>query len=142
MPLVQTQQFGPLNYDPSAEIEFPQGLPGFEHEHRFVVLEPSTLAPVVFLQSASTPSLCFTALPVAAIDPAYDLSLNAEDHALLGAGSSVPLALLSANEGGKLTANLLAPVVVNLTRRIAAQIVRWDTKYSHSHPLGEEASCS
>ncbi len=143
MPLVESQQFGPLSYDAEAEIHFPQGLPGFDHEHRFILLEPASLSPLIFLQSSVTPSLCFTALPVSAIDPSYELQLSAEEHQLLGeAPSLTALAILSNGEDGSLTANLLAPVAIDLANRVAIQAVRSDSRYSHAQRLGEAIACS
>jgi flagellar assembly factor FliW len=59
------------------------------------------------------------------------------------AGDVVCLALLSAAENGPLTANLLAPVVINLAAGRAVQAVRSDRAYSHKHPLlPQETLCS
>ena len=55
MPRVMTRRFGPLEYDPAGTFEFPSGLPGFERERRFTLLEPAALAPLLFLQSLETP---------------------------------------------------------------------------------------
>ena len=46
---------------------FPEGLPGFERERRFLPLEMPDQHPLVFLQSAATPALCFVTLPVLAV---------------------------------------------------------------------------
>ena len=143
MPRVESQHFGVVDYDANAEIEFPQGLPGFDQEHHFVLIEPEALKPVIFLQSLTTPGLCFTTLPVAALDPNYELHLSADDHGLLGgAGSLLALTILCTGENGSLTANLLAPVAIHLPNRMGVQAVRFDTKYSHAQPLGEAVSCS
>lgn len=129
------------------EIEFPYGLPGFEQEHKFHITERVGLEPIVFLQSAISPELCFTALPVKAIDPDYQLELSPEEAALLNGTSGISadllsLAIVAAAEEGPVTVNLLAPVVVNLSRRVGVQAVRSDTRYSHCHPLGEASPCS
>jgi flagellar assembly factor FliW len=129
------------------EIEFPHGLPGFEKEHRFYITERAGFEPLVFLQSAISPGLCFTALPVQVIDPGYQLELTPEEVRLLSGGSPIStgllsLAIVTAQEDGPVTVNLLAPVVVNLAQRVGLQAVRSDTRYSHCHPLGEATPCS
>jgi len=87
--------------------------------------------------------LCFLALPVRSIDPGYETALAAEDRDVVGSGERLELALLSAGRDGSLSANLLAPVVIDLATRRAVQAVRVDTKYSHRHPLNsEERVCS
>lgn len=151
MPVVNTRRFGPLEYDESWVVSFPSGLPGFEHETRFVLLERPEWAPIVFLQSLADAELCFLAAPVSALDPGYCLSVTPEDLRKLSLDEErqpVPnaqvlcLALLCAPENGPLTGNLLAPVVVNLQARIAVQAVRMDARYSHQHAIRAEAACS
>lgn len=147
-----TRQFGLLEFDDQAIVEFPSGLPGFDQEKRFVLVERAAVAPIVFLQSLSSPELCFLAAPLAAVDPLYGLAITPEDLRQLGfderrqprEGREVLcLALLSASENGPLTANLLAPVVIDLHTRRAIQAVRTDTQYSHQHPLAApEIPCS
>jgi flagellar assembly factor FliW len=80
----ETRYFGILPYENDSIIEFPEGLPGFENERRFLPLELAAHRPLVFLQSLATPGLCFPALPVAAIDEHYRLRLEAADLAALG----------------------------------------------------------
>jgi flagellar assembly factor FliW len=41
---------------------------------------------------------------------------------------------------GPATANLLAPLVVNLAARLGVQAVRSDARYSHRHPLATAAA--
>lgn len=151
MPVVNTSRFGPLEYDESWVVSFPSGLPGFEHETRFVLLERPEWAPIVFLQSLAGAELCFLAAPVGTLDPGYCLSVTQEDLQRLSLNAErqpVPneqvlcLALLCAPENGPLTGNLLAPVVVNLRTRIAVQAVRADARYSHQHAIPTAAACS
>lgn len=145
MAQILTRQFGLFEYDPEAALEFPGGLPGFETQRRFVLIERPNLAPILFLQSIDSPELCFAAAPVKAIEADYDLALTEEDARLLDVdetSSVVALAILSAPADGPLTANLLAPLVVNPQSRRAVQAVRMDSRYSHNHPLPQEATCS
>jgi flagellar assembly factor FliW len=138
MAQILTRQFGLFEYDPETALEFPAGLPGFETERRFVLIERPNLAPILFLQSLDSPDLCFPAAPVKAIDPHYELVITPEDLRPLGPNlpeSLVCLAMLSAPENGPLTANLLAPVVIDQGTRRAVQAVRMDSRYSHRHPL-------
>jgi flagellar assembly factor FliW len=152
MPQISSQRFGPLELDSNAVLEFPAGLPGFEGQTRFLLVEDRATAPIVFLQSCSASELCFLAAPLAAIDDAYQLAITPEDLHRLGLDENrqprmneelLCLAILSAPEDGPLTANLLAPAVINLVNRKAVQAVRADSRYSHRHPLApREAPCS
>lgn len=148
MPVAQTRRFGALEYDPFNVLQFPAGLPGFDGQKQFMVVEKPEWTPIVFLQSLNTPELCFMAAPVEAVHPGYALDLTREDLERLGLDPSqppphdaglLPLALLSAPEHGPLTANLLAPVVINWRARRAVQSVRADRRYSHQHPVGAQS---
>jgi len=124
-------------------LEFPQGIPAFETERRFRLIDRE---PLLFLESERNPELSFLLLPVALIDPDYKLALTAEDRATLEATAEsrlLCLAVITATDDLPPTANLLAPVVVNLDCGRAVQAVRCDAAYSHKHPLLQEgATCS
>ena len=145
MPEIETKYFGRMPYEYDACLEFPAGLPAFEEEHNFLPIEITGVQPLVFLQSMATASLCFIALPVLVADPQYELAVAPEDLERLGLESHrqphigrevLVLVLLSIQT--HVTANLLAPVVVNLANRRAVQAVRDDFRYSHQHALSFE----
>lgn len=143
MPQTVTAQLGTLDYLEESVLTFPMGLPGFENRRRFVLIKQPALAPLIHLQSLETPELCFLAMPVHAIDSTYRVVLVPEDESLLGiedeAAPPLVLAILAASGDGTLTANLMAPVVVNINTRVAVQAVRPDNSYSHQHALA--SSC-
>jgi flagellar assembly factor FliW len=125
------------------QLEFPYGIPAFEAERRFRLIERE---PLLFLESEANAELSFLLLPVALIDPDYRLALSPEDRAAIDASaesSLLCLAMITTAEDSPPTANLLAPVVVNLDCGRAVQAVRSDAVYSHKYPLlPEEATCS
>jgi flagellar assembly factor FliW len=151
MPEFQSTNLGNVPYQPEAVIEFPRGLPGFDERRRFVAVRLAGRDPLVFLQSLEDAGLCFLTLPVRVVEPAYRLEMTAEDRELLGlAGANPPvigedvmcLAVVAARET-ETTANLLAPLVVNLGNRRAVQAVAPEPRYSHRHRLAPEApACS
>ena len=154
MPQCLTKYHGEMDYDERATLHFAHGLLGFESETRFLSIEQSALRPLVFLQSLSTPDLCFISLPVYVVDKDYVLALDPEDLAEVGLPSDRPphigtdilcLALVCIQEGGPTTANLLAPVVVNRQNSQALQAVSLNRKHSHQSSLpepSEELACS
>jgi flagellar assembly factor FliW len=154
MPQIDTKHFGAVACREEALFEFPAGLPGFEAERLFVPLEYPTSNPIVFLQSLRCPSLCFITLPVQAADAGYQLAIAAEDLRLLGlpperqpviGAEVVCLAVVSVAAGAEPTANLLAPIVVNLANRRAVQAIQEGSNYSHRRPLAAqrtEGACS
>ena len=146
-------------------LDFPNGLPGFETSRRFVLQLQPALAPIATLQSAEqspdSSAVCFLVVPVALLVKDYALLVTMEDLRTLGlqeegqAQGPAPgtfsnvlcLAILTVPKDGPITANLLAPVVVNLATCVAVQAVRADAAYSHQHPIATlqaypaEASC-
>lgn len=146
---IPSKRLGPLDVDPTTALQFPAGLPGFEHCIRIALVERPSAAPLVFLQSLDLPEVCFLAAPVISIEPAYQLSLTLEDLDCLGLESPestddlLCLAILAPDESGNFTANLLAPVVIRRKTRRGVQAVRVDSRYSHQHPLsGGNTRCS
>ena len=143
MPLCTTKYFGNLDVPEDAVLTLPSGILGFESETSFVVIQRPSEYPLVYLQSASDPQLCFLALPVLTVDPAYDLALSQEDARDLGLptrpaiGQDVLCLVLVTTHEHSPTANLLGPVVVNLRTRTGRQCINETRRYSHQEPLGE-----
>jgi flagellar assembly factor FliW len=152
MSVIASRYFGELQYDPAAALSFPSGLPGFENRRQFLPLHLPDTEPLIFLQSLEDPALCFITLPILAVDPGYRLSMTEEDRELIGLpADTVPspgvevlcLAVVTVRENGP-TANLLAPIVVNLRTGDAVQAIAPASNYSCQHPLlpMESAACS
>ena len=153
MPSIDTKYFGNMPYREEAVFYFPGGLPAFENEKQFVPIELPDSKPLIFLQSLALPSLCFLAFPILVVDHDYHLGVTEEDLAALGLDprrQPVPgrevlvLALISLHDGFSATANLMAPIVVNLKTRRGLQAIRQDSRYSHQHPIESgipEAAC-
>jgi flagellar assembly factor FliW len=145
MPILQTTCFGELEYPSSAVYEFPAGLPGFENERRFVFLERPGAAPLMFMHSLSNPELSFILLPILVADPQYHLTLTEEDLADLllppgrepGIGDDILCGGLVSVGGQETrpTVNLLAPIVLNLEKRLGMQVIQAQSGYSHRYPL-------
>jgi len=149
MPSISTKQFGIVQFAEEDIFEFPNGLPGFEAEHRFLCIERPALRPVVFLQSTVHADLCFITLPARSVDPGYELEVAAEERTVLGlAEAEAPiwdhslacLAIVCLPSEGAPTANLLGPVVLSRETRKGVQAVRDDCRYSALTPLQPAAS--
>jgi len=141
-----------VDYDEQSVMLFPDGIPAFEQEQRFLALRQPINEPLVFLQSLANPNLCFATLPALSACPGYQLSMTPEDLEALGleAGRQpvigrdvLCLAILSLEENAPPTVNLLAPIVVNLHTLCGRQAIQTDSPYSHREVLPlREAACS
>jgi flagellar assembly factor FliW len=130
-----------MKYEPDSVLLLPRALPGFPSENEFVILQQPEHFPLVYMQSLSTADPCFLALPVLSVEHDYDLCLSEEDADLLDlqrapliGREALCLVLVAAHKTTP-TANLLAPIVVNLRTRRTAQCLNPEGAYSHQHEL-------
>jgi flagellar assembly factor FliW len=156
MPEIATKYFGLIGYTDDAVLDFPQGVPAFEDQKLFVAIDQPSTWPLVFFQSIDRKDVCFVTLPVLTVDREYQVGISPEDLQTLGfspdrqptIGTEIGcFVIVSVSENRPPTANLLAPIVVNLQTRITVQAIRLDQIYSHQHPIviraeAEEAKCS
>jgi len=139
-----TKYFGTLSYEADAVLEFPDGLPGFEGLRRFVSVEMPEQRPLVFLQSLDDPEVCFLTLPARSVEAGYRLEMSAADRELLGfqrrprIGREALCLIIITVDAQKISANLLAPLVINLANRRGVQAILAESGYSHQHVLAEE----
>ena len=81
---IHSRWLGEIESDPGNELCFPAGLPGFEDHRSMVAIEIPSQRPVVYLQSLESAEVCFAALPVYVIDPAFRLDLSDDERSALG----------------------------------------------------------
>ena len=143
---IDTTRFGALDVDERKIITFTDGLPGFE-KHRLFTLVPHHVAagskgsPFVWLQSLEDGGLAFLAMEPHQSFPDYAPRVpRAELEALALTGDAARprlYAILTVPNGDPvgITANLMAPVVVNPRARLAKQIVLNTDEYGLRHRL-------
>ncbi len=145
MPQCKTRYFGELGYDGPAAVEFREGIPGFENETQFLLIERPDLKPLVFMQSLATPGLCFMTLPILTVAADYRLEMADADSSALDLppqpviGRDVAcLVIANLRENGTVTVNLLAPLVIDLKTRRAVQAILSESGYSHEYEVPAE----
>jgi flagellar assembly factor FliW len=144
---IPTKFLGDMDYTLDAVFSFPRGLPGFEDFHDFLFLNIPEIAPLMFLQSITCRNLCFVLLPILTVAPNYRLDLTVEELQALGLpghcqphiGPDVLCAtIINIGHTAVPSANLMAPVVVNLKSRIGIQVIHPESGYSHRQPIAVE----
>jgi flagellar assembly factor FliW len=130
-------RFGEIELDDAKTIVFSRGLIGFPDARRYVLLEPRGPANVAWLQSLDMPELAFPVVNGAAIAGSYpEPSPEKLAHdAGIAASDVAVLVIVAATKGKGLVANLLAPVIVDLESRSAAQVVLDPAQYAAAAPL-------
>lgn len=110
------------------------GVAGFPQSERFALVELSPTSPLFRLCSLDQPGLDFLVVPPAVCFPDYAPVVDdasAARLALTDAQDALLLLVLTVGEdAGSATANLMAPIVINVRTRQAAQVVVEGT-----HPL-------
>lgn len=143
MPVCKTRFHGAIQFEPAQVLHVPGGLIGFPSEKEFLLLELPSMRPVAFVQSIRTPDLCFIALPAQVVEPEYRLSLQDCDIEALGYSLQKPpvmgkdllcLALLTLRDKQQTTANLLAPLLIDIARHRGMQAIV-NGPYSHQHVI-------
>lgn len=102
-------------------------MPGFPDHQRFALVQLDESGVLCSLQSVEDPELRFLVVPPSAFFPDYAPVIDDATVSELGiASADDAIVLLVVNPGddaGAATANLLAPVVVNLATRQGGQVV-------------------
>ena len=125
---VESPRFGPLELDEGRILRFERGLPGFPGCTRFAVLEHDRDTPLKWLLCIDRPEIAFLVVEPEQILADYRLEVPAAVLEALGWKEQDPPSAIAAFlilnvEGGELTANLRAPVVVNVEQRRAQQLI-------------------
>lgn len=140
---VNTVRFGEIEIDESKVVHFPQGIPAFEEEHEFLIVPYDEASPYVFLQSIATPDLAFLMTIPFVFFSDYEFEIDDESLTRLGITKQEDLLIyvILTLPGGKvqdMTANLMAPIVINTANMQARQVVLDKSRYNTKHRLFPE----
>lgn len=134
---ISTKYYGEMESSGSEEIVFPNGLPAFENETRWI-LQPYK-APFYVLQSVGTAEVAFLVCEIFSIFPDYqiDLPTSVTEPLQLKRAEQVSLwAILTVKEPFETTtANLSAPIVLNVDVQKGKQYIPRDSEYPRKFPL-------
>lgn len=124
------------------EIFFPEGVIGFrEHKHYRIIQEKSK-EPFFWLQAVDDPSLAFIIIDPKQIKPDYRPLLDEVDKVALRINvldeCQVFVFIVVCKDSNKITANFLAPIIINQKENLARQVVLQEQDYSLQHPVLEE----
>ena len=140
MKKVNTLRFGEIEVDEGKIVHFADGIPAFEEEHEFLIIPYDEESPYVFLQSIVTPELAFLMTVPFVFFPEYEFELDDANQEKLGLTRQEDMLvymLLTIPDGKveSMTANLMAPIVMNQVTMQARQIVLDKSPYTTKHRL-------
>ncbi len=146
---IETSRFGTINVDEDKIIFMPKGIIGFPERKRYVMLRHREGSPFYWYQSIDDGGLAFVIMSPFIIIPDYQYNLEYIlnemnwDRALTEKDIELyVIVTIPRGEPEKMTANLMAPLVINTKIREAGQIVLPDTPYHHRYPVIEQGKKS
>jgi len=135
--LVKTLFWGNIEIEDEYKIRFISPILGFEEEKEFVLIKEQEDSPFYWLQSLRTPELAFLLADPFVFFPEYTVEL---DESYKDRNIAIYV-IVSLNENFKLsTANLVAPIVVDVDTKEASQIILENSLYTTRHYIFENSS--
>ena len=134
---IQTNFFGETEINEENIIKFNDGVLGFENNRNYVVLNLFDNDSFVCLQSTTNSSTAFILVKPWDFFDDYEVNIPNEDLEEIDIKNEGELVLYNIvsipNDLKEATANLLAPVVININKREGKQYVLKEDKYSTKH---------
>ncbi len=137
--IIHTSRFGAVSITPEDKINFPEGLLGFNELREFVLLDDPSDEIFAWLQSCEQPGVAFPLLEPELFATNYTVQLAKHDLEVLkmktqeGVRSFCVITI--PQDPTQMTANLKAPIVINVTNRIARQCVLQDNQLAIREPI-------
>lgn len=122
---VETLRFGPIRVSADEVVRFPAGLLGMEDCRDWVVMLDPDRPLLAWLQSVDRPEVALAVVSPRRFVPGYQLRLARREWTPLGldsASGAEVLTIVAQNEG-RLSLNLKAPLVINVESRLGRQVV-------------------
>jgi flagellar assembly factor FliW len=136
---IKTKYHGEIEVNEASALNFEQGIPGFAEEKKFVLLPLPENDWFHILQSVSTPQLGFVVTDPFLFTKEFDFELDQGSVETLGFTDEKDvkvLTILTMKETlQESTANLQAPIVINLANNKAKQVILNDSNYQTKHLL-------
>ena len=136
---VETTRFGVVEIDESTLITMQSGPLGFDKFTRFCLIQHRTGASFRWLQSIEEPGLAFVVVEPSEYFSDYEIEIGEADIQKLQLAveeDALVLTILTIRDNGQsVSANLVAPIIVNNKNLTGAQIVLEDERYTARHSL-------
>ncbi|WP_413576914.1 flagellar assembly protein FliW [Bdellovibrio sp. HCB290] len=137
--IISTSRFGQVELKQEDVLTFPEGLLGFADLRKFVLLDDPSDEIFAWLQSCESAQIAFPVLEPELFAPAYKANLTKGDMEAIKLTANDKPRFFSIvtipDDPTQMTANLKAPVVINVTERIARQCVLQDNNLAIREPI-------
>ncbi len=140
--IIETGRFGQLTVGDDEKILIPQGILGFPNYRNFCLVDPGDDTLIVWLQSLDDRGIAFPLLEPKIFRPDYAARLSAaelRELKLENVNQSAVFSILTIPEDiTQMTANLKAPLVINLKEHLAKQVVLQENEYTIKSEMFKE----
>ncbi|MDR3605894.1 MAG: flagellar assembly protein FliW [Oligoflexia bacterium] len=140
--IVKTGRFGQLTIGDNEIVSAPNGILGFPELQKFCLVDPADDTLILWLQSVDHPEIAFPVLEPKIFRPDYTARLSANelrDLKLENVNQSAVFSILTIPEDvTQMSANLKAPLVINLKEQILRQVVLQENEYSIKNLMFKE----
>lgn len=137
---ITTDHLGNIEYSEADIITFAHGIPGFEDEHKFILIPAEDIEfPFSYLQSIKSNDLVFIVTDPFLFVENYDFELSKSDSEALNLSGEEDLGNISVlsivripDDVDQTTINIMAPIVINHVDKAGRQVLLneySDTKY-------------
>lgn len=137
--IIETSRFGKVELRNEDLLQFPEGLLGFADLRQFVLLDDPSDEIFAWLQSCESPSIAFPVLEPELFSANYRVNLTKGDLEALRLTSSDQARFFSIvtipEDPTQMTANVKAPIVVNVQGKVARQCVLQDNNLAIREPI-------
>jgi flagellar assembly factor FliW len=137
--IIKTTRFGNIQIEESDLLTFPEGILGFADLNKFVILDDPNDDIFAWLQSCEAGAIAFPILEPELFTQSYKITLSKTDLESLKLADASKARLFSIvtipDDPTQMTANLKAPVVINLEKRMARQCVLQENHLAIREPL-------
>ena len=131
---INTKQFGDLEIDKTSVFNFKDGLYGFENLHNFIIINEEETEPFKWLLSIDDPSIGFPILSPYFIDTEYTIIQDFDPQRYV-----LFLIITLQDEQGNITANMKAPIVLDIVNLEGEQIIIPIEKYTTDYIINKNA---
>ena len=137
--VIETSRFGSVSLSAEDILEFPEGLLGFNNLRKFVLLDDPDDEIFAWLQSCENSDIAFPVLEPELFSANYQVHLSKNDLESLSLdsldGSRCFSIITIPEDPTRMTANLKAPIFVNVKAKIARQVVLQDNNLAIKEPI-------
>lgn len=151
---LETRRFGTIEFDADNALSVPNGIPGFPAMQRVVLFAAAgsdaetdaqeqvgseDVQALFWLQDLDDADLAFLCIVPWAIFPEYDIDIDERTLGIEHHSDVRILTLVTARRDGEqdsMTANLRAPIVVDVRKRRMQQVILSDSRWPIRAPFG------